>query len=1131
MTQRSRGAFSRFTQVLSAVAALLVIGAGSLLAQGESGKIEGTVKDSAGAPIAGAQVIIVGSAFSATTDANGYYFMNNVPASVVTVRAQYIGYTPSEVRNVRVLSGQTMTVNPVLAARALELGAITVTAAQNPIVPRDQVTSKPTVEGNIVNSLPVDRVSQVLALQPGVVNSNRGLSIRGSRPGSQATYIDGVPVINYNAGFTGSGGLSTGASASATTVGTNALEEASVTTGAAGAAYGQAEGGLISMVTQSGGTSYHGAVSYATDNVAGQTYGTGLNRVEASLGGPIFRNFTFYVATTLQGQQNGVRSPGAGDIPRFALNGTDTTLMVPLSPGSATSDSQLVSLPKFVQIASGSGCTGLAATNGTCKSTRLLYNNSDNVTFDGKLQYTFGVGSRVSAEYHLSRNQGMNGYPAHDPLAQTAARNTGQALIGNWSQVISATAGHELALEAAVSWQRDQYISGLVDPSWWENHHDPFANFNFGNIQFIENFQTFPIDDKLIENMRLGTCQAPRAGGAGGCIPFLNRNDLNGGSAYRINPYGVTATIYNSQGLTATGPTLNQETRVYGRADLDWQANRYNRFRAGFDFTNFTDLAFTSNLINQIFMNAYKVSPKVFGLYGQDRIDLGDVVIELGLRYDHLNSGIMYPRVPARTFTDPLRSSALTLAQKLSISYNAQDSSMARACDAAIQAADSLKLSTCNFFKADPVDALSPTLRVSFPVTDRTGFRLSYSHQVNTPDVRTLAEATNTDLANSNTNDIFARPLGFGKTIMFEFGVRHAFSQDMVLDVSAYNKDAVSEISGRTLHIYDPFIGGNPDSTNEDLNLYTNADFGNTRGIDFRLDRRFGSIFVGTISYTYENAKSTGSDPNQYLNTYARVNSAVTGQRLLPPQTILPTTDSRTHSVAGNIAATFPDGWKKGSLIGSILQNGGIYATFSFASGLPYTLLANGGLGILGPGNGFGLSGVNLAPLNSSRMPWIKSVDLRLTRGVRVAGRDVSVFADFHNLFNWKNLTAIFAETGDVVNSLYQNNTVAPQIQNLESDAGTLWLTKTVVVNGVNQTVTGADLSDCSKWQYTSTGAKGAPDCIMLRQDEARWGNGDGFFSTDEVTRAYNAWYDLNHGAYSLYDVGFNMRLGFEINF
>ena len=40
---------------------------------------------------------------------------------------------------------------------------------KNPLVPRDQVTSKPTVTGEMVDQLPVDRLQAVLALQPGVV--------------------------------------------------------------------------------------------------------------------------------------------------------------------------------------------------------------------------------------------------------------------------------------------------------------------------------------------------------------------------------------------------------------------------------------------------------------------------------------------------------------------------------------------------------------------------------------------------------------------------------------------------------------------------------------------------------------------------------------------------------------------------------------------------------------------------------------------------------------------------------------------------------------------------------------------------------------------------------------------------
>ncbi len=1128
MMQRCRGAFSRLVRTAAAGTAVLLFGATSLVAQGTTGKIEGTVKDQAGAPVSGAQVLITGSAFTATSDQSGYYFINNVPAGVMTVRAQYIGYAPAEVQNVRVFAGQTMTVNITMQQRAIEVTGITVSVEQNPIVPRDQVTSKPIVSGDVIQNLPVDNVNQVLQLQPGVVNTARGLTIRGGRPNEAATYIDGVLVRDFGQQFRGIG------SSSIVNVGTNAVEEASVTTGATGAAYGEAQSGVISLVTRAGGQQYHGSVSYATDNVSGQVYGTGLNRVEASFGGPIAGNLTFFLGTTLQGQQNPLQSKGIQNYPYFVLGGIDTTVMVPDTANVPLTDSMRVNIPKFAQYAS--GCSAKAAADGTCQSSRRLDNNADHYTFDGKLQYSYGSGSRFSATLHRSRDQDLFGQPAYDPIALNGERQLSSAYILNWTQNLAAQSDRALSLNVNGSWQRDNYVRGTVLPSWMSSHRDPFAFFNASNIQFVTDFGNFPIDDQLIQNLRLNNCLGTRANGAGDCVPYLNRNDLSTTGAYRFNPYGVTAgTTYFSTDGMGGGPLMDQETRYGGRADLDWQANRYNRLQFGGEFQHVDMEAFSSGLTNRIFMQAYIEHPVKYALYGQDRIDLGDVVIEFGLRYDRMNSGIMYPRVPGRVYTDPFRLTSLTLADKLAQSYTAQDSAMARACDAALKANNNAALATCNYFKASPMGILSPSLRVSFPVTDRTGFRLSYAHQVQTPDFSQLARQVNIDLSNTNTNDTFGRPLSFGKTIMFEFGVRHAFSDDMVLDVSAYNKDEVSDITARIDPIWDPFLSGPPNTANENINLMTNADFGNVRGVDVKLDRRIGQLFQGTISYTYETAKSTGSDPYEYLNTYSRQISAVTGDRVPPPQALIAKRDSRTHTIAGNLALNFPHGWESGTALGSILQDVGVFATFRFASGLPYTLIQNAGAGTRGPGNGFGLVATGLETLNSSTMPWVKDVDLRLSKGFRVGGKDLSVFLETFNLFNWTNLGAIFAETGDVNNSNYKSNQLTPVLNQLRADAGSLWTTKTVMVNGVATQVQGIDLTDCSLYQYGTQGTKGLPDCLMLQQAEARWGNGDKFYTTSEINNALTAWYNAadggGQGPYTFNGTGFNMRLGFEFNF
>ena len=192
-------------------------------------------------------------------------------------------------------------------------------------------------------------------------------------------------------------------------------------------------------------------------------------------------------------------------------------------------------------------------------------------------------------------------------------------------------------------------------------------------------------------------------------------------------------------------------------------------------------------------------------------------------------------------------------------------------------------------------------MQVSFPVTERTNFRLSYAHQVQAPDFGLILGGINTDLSVTNTNHFYGSDLDFGKTITFEFGIRHSFSDDMVLDISAYNKDKLSDAAGRLVSFYDPFK-----QAPVDIRVVTNADFGNARGIDIRFDRRFGELFNGTLAYTFEDAKNTGSDPSTYINFGSRVLNASSGGNNPPPQAILTTDQNRPHNLAGQLAPELP---------------------------------------------------------------------------------------------------------------------------------------------------------------------------------------------------------------------------------
>ena len=65
-----------------------------------------------------------------------------------------------------------------------------------------------------------------------------------------------------------------------------------------------------------------------------------------------------------------------------------------------------------------------------------------------------------------------------------------------------------------------------------------------------------------------------------------------------------------------------------------------------------------------------------------------------------------------------------------------------------------------------------------------------------------------------------------------------------------------------------------------------------------RLDRRFGNLFNGTISYTYQRARSTALDPLAIQDRGVVAVNELGGIVSPPPQAILPTGESRPHDLS-----------------------------------------------------------------------------------------------------------------------------------------------------------------------------------------------------------------------------------------
>jgi outer membrane receptor protein involved in Fe transport len=1046
---------------------LLAFIATPLAAQG-TGKIQGRVTDAAsGQPIAGAQVVIAGSRLGNITNNDGFYFINNVPAGLQDIAAQYIGYQTVTVRQQRVLAGQTTTQNFQLAQAAVEIAGIEVIGETRPLVPRDQVASKAIVTGETVQDLPVDNVNQIITLQPGVIAGvGKGFSIRGGRSGEEAVFVDGVLIRNFNAGT------------SNLVIGVNSLSEVDVLTGGFSAEFGDAQSGIINYVTRAGGRSWSGNAMYQTDDFMPKEWSIGLHRAELSIGGPIAGGLSFFGAATAEGRKSANFGKGWRDVPIYVADGVDTVVTIPGTSGATgQTDAREVAIPNFVRYDEGG---------------RIPYSNSDEYTLDAKLDYSYGSGSRIFITGKTSRNQGRSSFGGglaglYNSQGYAGSRNRAQAAILGWTHNFVQSAEQALALDVKVARTHDKGISGILDPAFDVDNRNPSFGFTKSDFEFVVDEDDFPVDETLVSLFLSNKDSIDDATGAviRRRTPFpIEATELNSSSAFRMNPYGTIGT-FETSGLGGTfGYADEKQWQV--RATVDWQANRQNRVKFGGDFTDI-DLKRTSiGYRSQGFAQLWVENPNRSSLFVQDRLDLGDIVVEGGLRYDRFDPKSDFPILPG--FYDPT---------------NAPENV------AALQALFPDRTITSTFEAAPVRSAWSPRLGVSFPVTVNSTFRLSYGHFTQVPDLNEYFLGKNTDFfrfKNTNTNDFFARPLDMGKTIAFEFGYRQLLGPDFVLDISAYNRDKLSDVTLRKLAWSDPT---NPGSVTY-LNTFTNGDFGSIRGIDVRLDRRFGQIFDAMLGYSYQDAKNTGSDPFTYANIFARIESNANVLLGLPPnpaQSIRSTQENREHNITGNFSLHFPGNYET-----SVLRNFGLFGTFRFISGLPYTPLVCGALITAQSGLGTSCSILADRDVDTRRLPWQKTFDLKAQKGLSIAGWNTSVFLDARNVLDLKNITSVWATTGDITE---------------ESNFADVVLQRRAQLGG-GEAQSNIDLTSLAS---AGAGVANQVDLVLLRRTEARFGNGDLKFSQDEQEAAFRSALDLTSGEQIFIGTGRRLRLGVELTF
>ncbi|MFO8182656.1 MAG: TonB-dependent receptor [Candidatus Aegiribacteria sp.] len=222
------------------------------LTAGTTGKIAGRVTDTDGNPLTGATVMIVGTSYGAMTDANGEYFIINLQPGEYTVQASMVGMSMKTAEGVMVMVDQTTPMNFSLDPATVGETTITVTDTRG-LIMMDATETFHVVGRDEIRTMPVAGIADVVNRQAGTV-SRGGLHVRGGRSGEVTYVIDGVAQIDPTSrSFTSSVPMS-------------GVAETSLITGGFGAEYGNAQSGVVNIVTREGGSRYTGSLDWNGNN-------------------------------------------------------------------------------------------------------------------------------------------------------------------------------------------------------------------------------------------------------------------------------------------------------------------------------------------------------------------------------------------------------------------------------------------------------------------------------------------------------------------------------------------------------------------------------------------------------------------------------------------------------------------------------------------------------------------------------------------------------------------------------------------------------------------------------------------------------------------------------------------------
>jgi outer membrane receptor for ferrienterochelin and colicin len=562
---------------------------------GTTGKISGRVTDSgSGDALIGCNVIVKGTTQGASTDANGEFFIINLSPGSYDVDFSMIGYAAYSAEGVRVSIDVTTPLNAALSSEALQMAGVVVTV-ERPVIENTLTSTKQIISGDLVSSMAITDINDVIKTLPGVTEFAGALHIRGGRSGEESYLVDGASVNNAVMG------------GEAIPVNPNMIGELQMITGTFNAEYGQAMSGLFNTVLKDPSDGFHASFGYRT--TSGQDY----FRTDAG----DFSSIDVYAESMEVVDDAGVYTNAVAgtDFTKTKFGGEKT--IMDFSAGFGTG-----------------AMGGIFSMRQLDDSGRLPGLAEDATNVQAKFNLQLGGNLKLSGEV---MNYTRNGFydPSYDAMRMDAGMDMWQWLWAMDQYPRTEESATQFGLTANYVMSASTNITVRVDMM---NRKQEDGAKRDGK------FVDFDTNAKVTANTSYNGADGPN---------HTKVMEDRGNSNAWYNMENVYGHYFNSdEKITTVGvhATSQLNNRHQLKAGFDYRMFDLNRF--GHDVWYGRTMGYTEDNPRLQYSSFGDASPTEIAAYVQDQMEFSDMILNVGIRFDGFDAGSSQGRWTGDAVTD-----------------------------------------------------------------------------------------------------------------------------------------------------------------------------------------------------------------------------------------------------------------------------------------------------------------------------------------------------------------------------------------------------------------------------------------------------------------------------------------------